>query len=122
MFKVDNYFFAAIRANKLHGPQSLRIRCETNVFSLYRGAAALSMDIVDDSWTVNAFGGIVSPTTDLRGGSDPGNSALTGCGVQVFQAKVFLFSLIALVLRLLSSPSASLQSSRVAAECGAVGV
>lgn len=77
------------------------------------------MDIVDDSWTVNAFGGIVSPTTDLRGGNDPGNSALTGCGVQVSQAKVFLFSLIALVLRLLSSPSLC---SRVTAECGAVGV
>lgn len=87
LFTVDKYFLAAIHANKLHGPQTLRIRCETNVFSLYRGAAEVEMDILDD-WMTNGLtfgggGGVVSPTIDMRGGSDPGNSALTGCGVQV---------------------------------------
>ena len=101
---MDNYFFAAIRANKLHGPQTLRIRCETNVFSLYRGAAELDMEIVDDAWTMNglAFGGVVSPTTDLRGGAtpnDPGNSALTGCGTrQVPESFMFSFFLATVVV------------------------
>lgn len=106
LFTVDNYLFARIASNHLHGPQTLLIRCETNVYSLYNGSAELDMEIVDDAWTMNgiALGGgvIVSPTTDLRGGNDPGNSALTGCGAKVL-SRAFLFSLIAVVSRVLSS-------------------
>lgn len=88
---MDNYFFARIGSNKLHGPQTLRVRCETTMFNLYRGAAELDMEIVDDSWMLNGIqgyisgvGGIVSPTTDLRGNkNDPDNSALTGHGVRL---------------------------------------
>lgn len=126
LFVVDNFFFAAIRANKLHGPQTLRIRCETNVFSLYRGAAELDMEIVDDSWMYNGleFGGIVSPTIDLRGGNDPGNSALTGCGAKVSQsvAKVFLLSLVAVILRVLSSNNGSWSSRLLPVLVGVVGM
>lgn len=102
LFVVDNFFFAAIRANKLHGPQTLRVRCETTMFSLYSSHAELDMEIVDDSWMLSGlpFGGVVSPTIDLRGGNDPGNSALTGCGAKVFSggAKVLLLSFIAVIL------------------------
>lgn len=72
------------------------------MFSLYHESTQLDMEIVDDPWMVNglAYEGIVSPTIDLRGGSDPGNSALTGCSVRVLigATKSFLFSCMAVVV------------------------
>lgn len=107
---VDNHLLARVASDNLRGPGTLRIRCETNVYSLYRDAAELDVHIVDDAWTMHgiayAGGGIVSPTIDLRGGNDPGNSALTGGGgVKVLSraANVFLFSCIALICRVFSS-------------------
>lgn len=59
--------------------RKLVIRCETNIYSLYKGAAENELQVMDDNYWVT--GGKVSPTTDLRGGAnrgDPDNSALTG--------------------------------------------
>lgn len=84
-FGVDKYFFARIASNKLRGPQKLKIRCETNMYNLYKGAAELDMEIVDDPLVGNGIGDIhISPTIDLWGNkNDPDNSALTGCGARV---------------------------------------
>lgn len=83
VFTVDNYLFARLAANSVHGHRdnSLKVRCETNIYQLYRGAAEMDMDILDDPWPFNGLtniGAKVSPTTDLRGSNNPDNSALTG--------------------------------------------
>lgn len=62
---------------------TLKVRCETNIFSLYRGRAEVDLEILEDHWPLNglgssSFGAKVSPTTDLRGSNNPDNSALTG--------------------------------------------
>lgn len=102
LFTVDNYFFAKIASNKLHGPQTLTVRCETNMYNLYRGAAELDLEISDDPWMLNGitnFGGIVSPTIDLRGNNnDPDNSALTGSSGRSGVKTVFLLSFVSILL------------------------
>lgn len=78
--------------NHMLTPESRKIlvRCETNIFNLYRGAAEAELKISDD--TVWMHGGKVSPTTDQRrnGGAstkngDPDNSALQAGAVQLFR-------------------------------------
>lgn len=62
--------------------RKLNIRCETNIYTLYRGAAEVELQILDDNYGFT--GGKVSPTTDQRGGinrGDPDNSALTGSSI-----------------------------------------
>lgn len=62
--------------------RKLIIRCETNIYSLYRGAAEAELQVMDDNFWIT--GGKVSPTTDQRGGAnrgDPDNSALTGSAI-----------------------------------------
>ena len=59
--------------------RKLSVRCETNIFSLYRGAAEAELSVMDDNFWLS--GGKVSPTIDQRGNAnrgDPDNSALTG--------------------------------------------
>ncbi|XP_059610559.1 uncharacterized protein LOC132257601 [Phlebotomus argentipes] len=61
----------------------LIVRCETNIYTLYRGAAVVELDLMEDNpWS---FGEKVSPTMDQRSGSgkggDPDNSALTGSAI-----------------------------------------
>ncbi|GAB0096663.1 uncharacterized protein DMENIID0001_122020 [Sergentomyia squamirostris] len=58
--------------------RSLHLRCETNIFTLYRGAAEMEVEVQEEN--PPTYGGKVSPTTDQRGGAnrgDPDNSALT---------------------------------------------
>ena len=97
VFTVDNSLFARLFAsNSVYGFASvggagigyrqhnnqLRVRCETNIYTLYRGAAEVDVEILDDHWPLNGLSGYVakvSPTTELRGtGNNPDNSALTG--------------------------------------------
>lgn len=99
LFVVDNYFFAKIASNKLHGPQTLKVRCETNMYNLYRGAAELDMEISEDNGIDHLGGGIVSPTIDQRGNSnDPDNSALTGSSGRLGVKTVFLLSFVSILL------------------------
>lgn len=60
------------------------IRCETNIFTLYRGSAESQLAISDESsWSA---GGKVSPTTDQRSNTsrgDPDNSALLAGSIAV---------------------------------------
>lgn len=68
--------------NHMTTPQNRKIlvRCETNIFNLYRGAAEAELKVNDDgAWM---HGAKVSPTTDQRSSGtstkngDPDNSAL----------------------------------------------
>lgn len=83
--------------------RKLNIRCETNIYTLYRGAAEAELQVMDEHFWIQ--GGKVSPTTDQRGGGnrgDPDNSALTGSAIVVFAgAKCLVFRLALLWLLLL---------------------
>lgn len=87
VFTVDNSLFTRLASNSVYGVRlhrdnnHLKVRCETNIYSLYRGAAEIDLEILDENWPplIGIVGGKVSPTTDLRGsGNNPDNSALTG--------------------------------------------
>lgn len=94
--------------NHMLSPDSRKIlvRCETNIFNLYRGAAEAELKISDD--TIWMHGGKVSPTTDQRSSStssksgDPDNSALQAGAVRLFGYRLnstyFLTQLILLLL------------------------
>lgn len=79
------------------------VRCETNIYSLYRGAAEAELQVMDDNYWIT--GGKVSPTTDQRGGAnrgDPDNSALTGsAAILVFSSAKCLVLRLAIVWLLL---------------------
>lgn len=98
---VDTQLLTRIAPNSVYGGStgalyngkdntySLKVRCETNIYTLYRGRAESDLEILDDHWLPfsglgGSFGAKVSPTTDLRGSSssnnnnNPDNSALTG--------------------------------------------
>lgn len=81
-------------------PQSRKIliRCETNIYNLYRGAAEAELRLNDESYLMYG-GGKVSPTTDQRSSGsskgDPGNSALHAGAVHLFgNRKISLFVII----------------------------
>lgn len=85
--------------------RKLLVRCETNIFNLYRGAEEAELKIGDDAvWTH----GKVSPTTDQRSsgtsskGGDPDNSALQAGAGRLFgfrlDAIYFLFQLAFVLL------------------------
>lgn len=82
-------------------PQSRKIlvRCETNIYNLYRGAAEAELRLSDDSYWLHG-GGKVSPTTDQRSSSssskgDPDNSALQAGAVHLFGSrKISLFVIV----------------------------
>lgn len=83
VFYVNDYLFARLASNSVHGHRDnkLKVRCETNIFQLYKGAAEIDLEILDDPWNSNGvdeMGAKVSPTTDQRGSNNPDNSALTG--------------------------------------------
>lgn len=75
--------------------RKLMVRCETNIYSVYRGAAEVELQVMDDSFWLN--GGKVSPTIDQRGGgskrSDPEYSGLKGSAIFLFSVKYYLFRL-----------------------------
>lgn len=82
-------------------PQSrkLLIRCETNIYNLYRGVAEADLRLTEDSYWLHG-GGKVSPTTDQRSSSssskgDPDNSALQAGAVHLFGSrKISLFVIV----------------------------
>lgn len=87
--------------------QKILIRCETNIFNLYRGAVESELKINDDN--IWMHGAKVSPTIDQRSsstsfiGGDPDNSALLGSGaVRIFSCclnvHLFLLQLICLLV------------------------
>lgn len=77
--------------------RKILVRCETNIFNLYRGAAEAELKISVDTVWMN--GGKVSPTTDQRSSSsssssststssktgDPDNSALQAGARRLFR-------------------------------------
>ncbi len=74
--------------------RKLVVRCETNIYSVYRGAAEVELQVMDDNYWMN--GGKVSPTIDQRGGSkrgDPEYSGLTGSAIFLFSVRYYLFRL-----------------------------
>lgn len=79
--------------------RKILIRCETNIYNLYRGAAEAELRLSDDSYWLHG-GGKVSPTTDQRSSSssskgDPDNSALQAGAVHLFGSrKISLFVII----------------------------
>lgn len=99
MVNVDSHIITA------HN-RKLIVRCETNIYSLYRGAAEAELQVMDDNYWVP--GGKVSPTIDQRGGSnrgDPDNSALTGSAIIAFatsKCMLLRLTLIWLLILLLS--------------------
>lgn len=86
--RIDNHMLNA-------DSRKILVRCETNIFNLYRGAAEAELKISDD--TVWMHGGKVSPTTDQRQQSsgsssstssktgDPDNSALQASARRLFR-------------------------------------
>lgn len=66
----------------------LLLRCDTNIFNLYRGAAEAELTVNEDISLLRD--GRVSPTTDQRSSNtssktgDPDNSALQGSAVHLF--------------------------------------
>lgn len=81
ILRIDNHML-------LPNSRRLLVRCETNIFNLYRGAAEAELTVNEDPLVVR--GGRVSPTTDQRSSStssktgDPDNSALQGSAVHLF--------------------------------------
>lgn len=82
--------------------RKILVRCETNIFNLYRGAAEAELKINDDS--IWMHGAKVSPTTDQRSSSsttnngDPDNSALqAGTGYRL-NTSYFLLQVVFLLL------------------------
>lgn len=72
---VDNHIMTTPPSRKL------LVRCETNIYKLYKGADESELQIIDSRYWVH---GKVSPTTDQRSGGnrgDPDNSALTGSAI-----------------------------------------
>lgn len=55
--------------------RKILVRCETNIFNLYRGAAEAELKISIDTVWMN--GGKVSPTTDQRSSSSSSSSSST---------------------------------------------
>ncbi|XP_037052354.1 uncharacterized protein LOC119085909 [Bradysia coprophila] len=83
---VDNQIVSSNR--------KLVVRCETNIYTVYRGAAEVELQVMDDNFWIN--GGKVSPTIDQRGGSkrgDPEYSGLTGSAIFLFSVRYYLFRL-----------------------------
>lgn len=87
--RIDNHMLNS-------GSRKILVRCETNIYALYRGAAESELKVSDD--TAWMLGGKVSPTTDQRqqsGGSstsstssktgDPDNSALQAGARRLFR-------------------------------------
>lgn len=74
--------------------RKLVVRCETNIYSVYRGAAEVELQVMDDNFWIS---GKVSPTIDQRGGGskrgDPEYSGLTGSAIFLFSVKYYLFRL-----------------------------
>lgn len=64
------------------------VRCETNIFNLYRGAAEAELRVNEENYWLH--GGKVSPTTDQRSSGtstkngDPDNSALQSSTKHLF--------------------------------------
>lgn len=83
--------------------RKILIRCETNIFNLYRGAAEAELKVSDDNLWMH--GGKVSPTTDQRSSStssngDPDNSALLANAMHLFGNRmkmIFMMSTIFMV-------------------------
>lgn len=90
--------------------RKLLIRCETNIFNLYRGAAETELKINDDN--IWMHGAKVSPTTDQRSSSnsfrenDPDNSPLQAGAVGIssccFKAYLFLLQFLCMSLTLVT--------------------
>lgn len=86
--RIDNHMLNA-------DSRKILVRCETNIFNLYRGAAEAELKISVDTVWMN--GGKVSPTTDQRSSSsssssstssktgDPDNSALQAGARRLFR-------------------------------------
>lgn len=83
--RIDNHMLSSDN-------RKILVRCETNIFNLYRGAAEAELKIIDD--TVWTHGGKVSPTTDQRSSGtsskngDPDNSALQAGAVRIFRFRL----------------------------------
>lgn len=69
----------------LHNSEKLNVRCETNLYNIYRANAETDLRVSNDSYWNN--GGKVSPTTEPRSTDlgDPGNSALLAGADIVFK-------------------------------------
>lgn len=101
--RVDNHMLVADN-------RKILVRCETNIFNLYRGAAEAELKVNEDLiWTHD---GKVSPTTDQRSSSstsskhgDPDNSALQAGAVRLFgyRLNTFYFLLQVVFLLLITS-------------------
>lgn len=88
--RIDNHMLNA-------DSRKILVRCETNIFNLYRGAVEAELKISVDTVWMN--GGKVSPTTDQRSSSsssssststssktgDPDNSALQAGARRLFR-------------------------------------
>lgn len=107
--RIDNHML--IPENR-----KMLVRCETNIFNLYRGAAEAEIKINDDSIWMHGHGGKVSPTTDQRSsstslrGGDPDNSALQAGAVRLFGCPLKTHILLLQLLCLLLITTASAQS------------
>lgn len=90
--RIDNHMLLA-------QSRKILIRCETNIYNLYRGAAEAELRLSEDSYWLHG-GGKVSPTTDQRSSSssskgDPDNSALQAGAVHLFGSrKISLFVIV----------------------------
>lgn len=69
IIRIDNHMLNA-------DSRKILVRCETNIFNLYRGAAEAELKVSDDTVWMN--GGKVSPTTDQRSSSSSSTSSKTG--------------------------------------------
>lgn len=88
--------------NHMITPQNRKIlvRCETNIFNLYRGAAEAELKVNEDSLWMH--GGKVSPTIDQRSSStsangDPDNSALQAGAGNVFGYRLKMVLVLSLI-------------------------
>lgn len=117
VFTVDDMLLARISSNSVYagfgGPfhrdaatVNIKVRCETNIYTLYRGAVEKELEVLEAPWPYNGVSAKVSPTTDLRGSNNPDNSALTGSslawGGNCYQHWVVRILILSLVVVLLS--------------------
>lgn len=97
--------------------RKILVRCETNIFNLYRGAAEAELKISDDSIWLHGGKVLASPTTDQRSSGsssstsskhgDPDNSALQAGAVRLFGYRLNALQLVFLLFLLLITASLS---------------
>lgn len=80
---VDNQLYSALSNRVL-------LRCETNIFKLYHGAAETELYVISNHLSYSGAHGNAPTNYDQRNRGDPDNSALTGLSILIRPNNILL--------------------------------